>query len=102
MSFGSGKSKRRRRLKRPIRGEGKKKIKTYAAELNAKKLHNEQNFKTGTAIIVGTEATGLSNEWMNAAEEKIKIPMLGKIDSLNVSVSAGILLFEAVRQRMNE
>ena len=80
----------------------RKKIKTYAAELNAKKLHNEQNFKTGTAIIVGTEATGLSDEWMNAADEKIKIPMLGKIDSLNVSVSAGILLFEAVRQRMNE
>ena len=80
----------------------KNKIKTYAAELSAEKFHNEQNFRTGAAIVVGTEATGLSNEWMSAADEKIKIPMLGKIDSLNVSVSAGILLFEAVRQRMNE
>ena len=80
----------------------KNKIKTYAAELSAEKFHNEQNFRTGAAIVVGTEATGLSSEWMNAADEKIKIPMLGKIDSLNVSVSAGILLFEAVRQRMNE
>ena len=59
----------------------------------------QKNFKTATAIVVGTEATGLSAEWMAAADEKIKIPMLGKIDSLNVSVSAGIILFEAVRQR---
>ena len=51
--------------------------------------------------MVGTEATGLSEEWITGADEKIKIPMLGEIDSLNVSVSAGILLFEAVRQRAN-
>jgi RNA methyltransferase, TrmH family len=49
--------------------------------------------------VVGTEATGLSKEWIDAADEKIKIPMQGKIDSLNVSVSAAILMFEAVRQR---
>ncbi len=77
----------------------KNNITTYAAELNAKKFHFKQNFKTATAVVVGTEATGLSEEWMSAADEKIKIPMLGQIDSLNVSVSAGILLFEAVRQR---
>ena len=77
----------------------KNSITTFAAELSAVKFHYEQNFKTATAIIVGTEATGLSNEWMNAANEKIKIPMLGEIDSLNVSVSAGIILFDAVRQR---
>ncbi len=74
-------------------------ITTYAAELSATKFHYEQNFKNATAIVVGTEATGLSGEWLTAAAEKIKIPMLGEIDSLNVSVSAGILLFEAVRQR---
>ncbi|MCW5907979.1 MAG: RNA methyltransferase [Chitinophagales bacterium] len=74
-------------------------IKTYAAELNAAKFHYEQNFTGSTALVVGAEATGLSNEWMNAADEKIKIPMRGKIDSMNVSVSAGILLFEALRQR---
>lgn len=74
-------------------------ITTYAAELSATKFHYEQNFKNATAIVVGTEAIGLSKEWVNAADEKIKIPMLGEIDSLNVSVSAGILLFEAMRQR---
>lgn len=74
-------------------------INTFAAELGASKFHYQANYKTATAIVVGTEATGLSNEWINAATEKIKIPMLGKIDSLNVSVSAAILLFEAVRQR---
>ena len=77
----------------------KNNIISYAAELSATKFHYEQNFKKATAIVVGTEATGLSCEWLNAADEKIKIPMLGEIDSLNVSVSAGILLFEAVRQR---
>lgn len=76
-----------------------KQITTYAAELTATESHFQKNFKKGTALVVGAEATGLSTEWMNAADEKIKIPMRGKIDSLNVSVSAGILLFEALRQR---
>lgn len=76
-----------------------KKIKMVAAELNARKFYYEQNFTNATAIVVGAESTGLSDEWLAAADEKIKIPMSGKIDSLNVSVSAGILLFEAKRQR---
>lgn len=74
-------------------------IKSYAAELGATELYFEKNFKTASAVIVGTEATGLSKQWLDDADEKIIIPMLGKIDSLNVSVSAAILLFEAVRQR---
>ena len=53
----------------------------------------------GTAIVMGTEATGLSDIWRKAADAHIRIPMLGQADSLNVSVSAAILLFEAVRQR---
>jgi TrmH family RNA methyltransferase len=55
--------------------------------------------KGGTAIVMGTEATGLTDVWRKAADAHIKIPMLGKLDSLNVSVSAAILMFEAVRQR---
>lgn len=78
-----------------------KNIATYAAELTAKGFHHEQNFAQPTAIVVGTEASGLGREWMKAATTHIKIPMLGKIDSLNVSVSAAVLLYEAVRQRMN-
>ena len=52
-----------------------------------------------TAIDMGTEATGLTQQWREAASAHIRIPMLGRLDSLNVSVSAAILLFEAVRQR---
>ena len=50
-------------------------------------------------FVMGTESTGLSDIWRKAADAHIKIPMLGRLDSLNVSVSAAILLYEAVRQR---
>lgn len=79
-----------------------KNITLYAAELQAPRFHHQQNLSKPTAFVVGAESTGLSTAWLTAADQKIKIPMLGKIDSLNVSVSAGILLFEAVRQRANE
>ena len=52
-----------------------------------------------TALVVGTESTGLSQEWRDLAAENIIIPMKGKIDSMNISVSASILIFEAKRQR---
>ena len=55
--------------------------------------------RSGTAIVMGTEATGLTDAWRKAADSHIEIPMLGRLDSLNVSVSAAILMFEAVRQR---
>ena len=51
------------------------------------------------AIVMGAEATGLSRQWRDAADAHIRIPMLGRMDSLNVSVSAAVLLYEAVRQR---
>ena len=51
------------------------------------------------AIVMGTESTGLTQPWREAATSHIRIPMLGRLDSLNVSVSAALLLFEAVRQR---
>jgi TrmH family RNA methyltransferase len=74
-------------------------IKSYAAELTSTETYFQKDFSKPTAIVVGDEATGLSTEWMQAADEHIKIPMLGEIDSLNVSVSAAILLYEVVRQR---
>lgn len=76
-----------------------KNITTYAADLTATQNHYHKPLAKPTAIIVGDEATGLSDEWIKAANERIKIPMLGKIDSLNVSVSAAVLLYEARRQR---
>ena len=57
------------------------------------------NISVSTAFVVGSEAFGLSKEWVEAADNHIVIPMQGKIDSMNVSVSAGILIFEAKRQR---
>ena len=79
-----------------LKGNG---IKIFAAELEAANFYFSENFKQPSAVVVGTEATGLSAAWINAADVRIKIPMLGQIDSLNVSVSAAVLLFEAVRQR---
>ncbi len=77
------------------------KIKVFAAELEASKSYLETDFTESSAIIVGTEATGLSEEWLENSDQNIIIPMEGKIDSMNVSVAAGILIFEAKRQRRN-
>ncbi|RLZ11643.1 TrmH family RNA methyltransferase [Faecalibacter macacae] len=59
----------------------------------------EANFTSGSAIILGTEATGLSDFWADNSDVLIKIPMLGFVDSLNVSNAAAICVYEAVRQR---
>lgn len=63
------------------------------------KIYHSQDFTKAIAIVVGTEATGLSDEWLNNSTQNIIIPMQGKIDSMNVSVATGILVFEAKRQR---
>ena len=76
-----------------------KNIKSYAAELRASSWYHEKDFTKPSAIIMGTEADGLTDFWLDNADERIKIPMRGKIDSLNVSVSTAILTFEAMRQR---
>ena len=76
-----------------------KNIKIYTAQLQDSKWYYDTDMRGGTALVMGTEATGLTELWRKAADAHIKIPMLGKLDSLNVSVSAAILLFEAVRQR---
>lgn len=76
-----------------------KKINVLAATPAGKKNYAEVNWEKPAAILLGAEDKGLSNFWLREADEKIKIPMKGKIDSLNVSVSAAILLFEAWRQR---
>ena len=73
--------------------------KIYTAQLQNSEWYYDTDMKGATAIVMGTEATGLTNAWRNAADAHIKIPMLGRLDSLNVSVSAAILMYEAVRQR---
>ena len=74
-------------------------IRILTAQLQDSSLYYDCPMTKGTAIVMGTEAPGLSDKWRQAADAHIRIPMLGKLDSLNVSVSAAILLYEAVRQR---
>ena len=74
-------------------------INIYCAALQASANYDTQDYIEASAIVVGTEATGLSNEWLQNSTQNIIIPMQGEIDSMNVSVAAGILIFEAKRQR---
>lgn len=75
------------------------KVNIYCAALQSSKLYTSQDFTKPTAIVVGTESTGLSDDWLEHSKLNIMIPMQGEIDSMNVSVAAGILIFEAKRQR---
>jgi RNA methyltransferase, TrmH family len=77
----------------------KNKIKSYAAIVGAKINYTKADMSGAAAIIVGTEHDGLSKFWQDNTDVSISIPMRGKIDSLNASVSTAIVLFEAVRQR---
>ena len=74
-------------------------IKILTAQLQDSELYYDSDMRGATAIVMGTESTGLTDAWRRAADAHIRIPMGGRLDSLNVSVSAAILLFEAVRQR---
>ena len=77
-------------------------IQILTAQLQDSKWYYATDMKKATAIVMGTESTGLTDLWRKNADSHIKIPMLGKLDSLNVSVSAAVLLFEAVRQRQTK
>lgn len=74
-------------------------ISLYAATLQSSERYDRVDFKSAAAIAVGTESTGLTQSLRDAATVNVIIPMSGVIDSMNVSVSAAILLFEAKRQR---
>ena len=76
-------------------------IRILTAQLQDSSFYYDCDMTAGTALVMGTESTGLTDRWRRAADAHIRIPMLGRLDSLNVSVSAAILLFEAVRQRSN-
>ena len=75
------------------------KIRILTAQLQDSYDYYDYDMQGATAIVMGTESTGLTDQWREAADAHIRIPMLGRLDSLNVSVSAAILMYEAVRQR---
>lgn len=74
-------------------------IQILTAQLQDSELYYDTDMRRATAIVMGTESTGLTSLWRQAADAHIRIPMLGVADSLNVSVSAAILMYEALRQR---
>ncbi len=74
-------------------------IDIYCAALSASKPYSEVDFKRSAAIVLGSESTGLSEVWLEKSTQNIIIPMHGLADSMNVSVSTAVIVFEAVRQR---
>ncbi len=77
----------------------KNEIKIFCTYLKASKPYHESDFIGPSAIVMGTEATGLSDGWVQNSSANIIIPMQGKIDSMNVSNAAAVVVFEAMRQR---
>jgi len=74
-------------------------IQSICADASAPSSHTEVNWTNGVALILGPESSGLSDDEIAMAKQQVRIPMQGDVESLNVSVAAGILLFEAMRQR---
>jgi len=77
-----------------------RKFSILAATPHAEKMHFDVDLTGNVALAVGTEQYGLTEKWMNAADLRVRIPMLGIADSLNVAAATTILLAEAVRQRV--
>lgn len=74
-------------------------IKSYAAHLEGKNSYDREDYKGGTAILIGNEGNGLRDEVSNAADIWVQIPMQGQVESLNAAIAASILMFEVYRQR---
>ena len=74
-------------------------VRIVAATEKGNKLYTKADFNCPLGIIMGSEDDGISQQILNIAHEQLQIPILGKIESLNVSVSAALMIYEAVRQR---
>lgn len=77
----------------------KKGIRTYAAHLQGKNCYDQEDYRKGCAFFIGNEGNGLSDALSGKADTWIRIPMHGKLESLNAAVAASILMYEACRQR---
>ena len=74
-------------------------IRTYAAHLQGKNTYDKEDYTQGSAFFIGNEGKGLTEEAAGAADCLIRIPMCGQVESLNAAMAAGILMYEAARQR---
>lgn len=79
-----------------------RKITTYAAHLNGVRIYDGEDYTGATAFLIGNEGNGLSRELSEKADRLIRIPMEGKVESLNAAVASSILIYEASRQRRNK
>jgi len=76
-------------------------FRVYAADMDAELNYTETDLKGPTVLVLGAEGSGLSPEAMRHCDSRVRIPIAGCVESLNVSVTAGILLYEAMRQRLS-
>ena len=76
-----------------------RKIRLFAAHLKGKNSYDREDYRGGCGFLIGNEARGLTDETAALADCWVKIPMLGKVESLNAAVAASVLMFEAARQR---
>ena len=76
-----------------------KKIRTYAAHLKGEKFYDELSYTSGCACVIGNDGNGLKKETADAADTYLKIPMQGRLESLNAAVATALLVYEAARQR---
>ncbi len=77
----------------------RRQLRTFAARVDGARSYSEEDYSGPTAIILGSEADGLSDTWQGEDIQPIRLPMCGAADSLNVSATAAVLLYEALRQR---
>jgi 23S rRNA (guanosine2251-2'-O)-methyltransferase len=77
-------------------------VQVFAATEKAQKLYYDVDYTQPCAIVMGNEETGISKEVLHHSDEKIKLPIEGKTESLNVSVACGAILYEAMRQKIRE
>ena len=81
-------------------GEAKRRgIRLYAAHLKGERSYDREDYRQGCGFLIGNEARGLTDETAALADCYVKIPMLGRVESLNAAVAASVLMFEAARQR---
>lgn len=86
-------------LRETILSLKEKKIRSYAAHLDGKNTYDKEDYRKGTAFLIGNEGNGLRKEMAECADSWIRIPMCGQVESLNAAVAATVLMFEVSRQR---
>lgn len=79
-----------------------RKIRLFAAHLKGKNAYDLEDYTGDTAFLIGNEANGLTEETAAMADTYVRIPMEGRVESLNAAVASSVLMFEAARQRRNQ